>query len=41
MESPKYILTVFNTMTQRNEEIEVDEEGLSHFSQDRLEHKRQ
>ena len=38
MESPKYILTVFNTMTQRNEEIEVDEEGLSCLSQDRLEH---
>ena len=26
MKSPKYILTVFNTMTRRNEEIEVDEE---------------
>lgn len=26
MESKKYILTVFNTMTRRNEEIEVDEE---------------
>ena len=26
MESKKYILTVFNTLTQRNEEIEVDEE---------------
>lgn len=26
MESPKYILTVFNTMTQRDEEIQVDEE---------------